>query len=78
MGMSSKQLSKLQITGIAGLTIPLYSNAMRHVHKAGGEPMAASGEMSIAATQTTALAIREGMYVQAGQKVFLLTNPQKA
>lgn len=78
MGMSSKQLSNLQTTGIAGLTITVYSNAMGHVHEAGGEPMAASGEMNIAATETTALAIREGMYVQAGQKVFLLTNPQKA
>ncbi len=78
MGMSGKQLSKLLTSGTPGLTITVYSNAMGHVHEAGGEPMGASGEMSIAATETAALAIREGMYVQAGQKVFLLTNPQKA
>ncbi len=77
MGMSNQQVQQLIRTRKATLTISVYSNAMGHVHEAGQETMAASGQMQNTATATAPLAIREGMYVQQGQKVFSLTNPKK-
>ena len=78
MGMSNEQLQQLVETGKASLTLSVYSSAMGHVHEAGAETMDASGQMQNNYTSTAPLAIREGMYVQAGQKVFSLTNPEKA
>jgi membrane fusion protein, copper/silver efflux system len=78
MGMSNRQIQQLIKTRKASLTVSVYSNAMGHVHEAGQETMDASGQMQNTATSTTPLAIREGMYVQQGQKVFSLTNPEKA
>lgn len=78
MGMSNGQVQQLIRTRKATLTVSVYSNAMGHVHEAGQETMNATGEMQNTSTATTPLAIREGMYVQQGQKVFSLTNPAKA
>ncbi|MCW3108255.1 MAG: efflux transporter, family, subunit [Segetibacter sp.] len=78
MGMSNQQVQQLIRTRKATLTISVYSNAMGHVHEAGQEAMDASGQMQSTSTLTTPLAIREGMYVERGQKIFSLTNPQKA
>jgi membrane fusion protein, copper/silver efflux system len=78
MGMTSQQIQQLISTRKASLTVSVYSNAMGHVHEAGPETMDASGQMQNTATSTAPLAIREGMYVQQGQKVFSLTNPEKA
>lgn len=78
MGMSNQQVQQLIKARKATLTISVYSNAMGHVHEAGQETMDATGQMQNTATATAPLAIREGMYVQQGQKVFSLTNPEKA
>jgi membrane fusion protein, copper/silver efflux system len=78
MGMSNQQLQRLIQTRKASLTVTVYSRAIGHIHEAGQEAMTASGQMQNTATATTPLAIREGMYVQQGQKVFALTNPNKA
>ena len=78
MGMSNRQLQQLIKTKKASFTISVYSHAMGHVHEAGGEKMDASGQMQSPSNLTEPLAIQEGMYVQAGQKIFLLTNPHKA
>ena len=78
MGMSNQQVQQLIRTRKATLTVSVYSNAMGHVHEAGQETMNATGEMQNSSTTTAPLAIREGMYVQQGQKIFSLTNPGKA
>ncbi len=78
MGMSSQQLSQLIRTGKASLTISVYSNIIGHVHEAGQEKMEATGNMQGSSTTTAPLTIREGMYVQQGQRIFSLTNPHKA
>lgn len=78
MGMSNQQVQQLIRTRKATLTISVYSNAMGHVHEAGQEIMNATGEMLNTSTATTPLAIREGMYVRQGQKIFSLANPAKA
>ena len=77
MGMSNQQVQQLIRTRKATLTVSVYSNAMGHVHEAGQEVMEATGQMQNLSTATAPLAIREGMYVQQGQKVFSLTNPEK-
>ncbi len=77
MGMSNQQVQQLIRTRNATLTVSVYSNAMGHVHEAGQEAMDATGQMQNTATATAPLAIREGMYVQQGQKIFSLTNPEK-
>ncbi len=78
MGMSNQQVQQLIRTRKATLTVSVYSNAMGHVHEAGQETMQPTGQIQSASTATAPLAIREGMYVQQGQKVFSLTNPEKA
>jgi membrane fusion protein, copper/silver efflux system len=78
MGMSNQQVQQLIRTRKATLTVSVYSSAMGHVHEAGQEAMDAKGQMQNTAATTAPLTIREGMYVQQGQKVFSLTNPNKA
>lgn len=78
MGMCNEQVQQLIRTRKASLTISIYSNAMGHVHEAGQETMDETDGMQNTSTTTSPLAIREGMYVQQGQKVFSLTNPAKA
>lgn len=78
LGMSNSQLQQLIKTRKASFTITEYSHVMGHIHEAGQETMNAAGDMISSAVTTTPLAIREGMYVQQGQKVFALTNPNKA
>jgi hypothetical protein len=77
MGMSSGQLQQLIKSRKASLTVSVYSNAVGHVHEAGEETMNRTDQMQNSST-TAPLAIREGMYVQQGQKIFSLTNPAKA
>ncbi len=78
MGMSNGQLQQLIRTRKASLTISVYSNATGHIHEAGQETMSATGQMQNTSTLTEPLSIREGMYVQMGQKIFSLTNPANA
>ncbi len=86
MGMSTGQLQQLVGSGKASLTISVYSNAMGHVHEVGQETMNTTSQLQNNTAQqmqsnyasTAPLSIREGMYVQLGQKVFSLTNPRKA
>jgi Cu(I)/Ag(I) efflux system membrane fusion protein len=76
-GMSNKQLQQLINTRKASLTISVYSTVMGHVHEAGQETMDAN-PMQTTATSTAPLSIREGMYLQVGQKIFSVNNPAKA
>lgn len=78
LGMSNSQLQQLIQSRKASFTITVYSRAMGHIHEAGQEKMNAAGTMNSSAVTTAPLSIREGMYVQQGQKVFALTNPNKA
>ena len=78
VGMSNQQVQQLVTTRKATLTISVYSNAMGHVHEAGQQAMNTNNQMQNTSTSTEPLAIREGMYVQLGQKIFSLTNPSKA
>jgi len=78
MGMSSQQLNNLINSGKASLTISVHSKIMGHIHEAGAEKMDATGNMQIPSSTTAPITIREGMYVQQGQRIFSLTSPHKA
>ncbi len=78
LGMEAASLQTLIETGKASLTIPVYSNAGGHIHEAGQETADGGGQTMGPSSSTSPLGIREGMYVQAGQKIFSLTNPSKA
>jgi Cu(I)/Ag(I) efflux system membrane fusion protein len=78
MGMSSQQLNQLIRSGKASLTVTVYSKIMGHIHEAGQEKMDGTGNMQVPSSTTAPLTIREGMYVQQGQRIFSLTNPHKA
>ena len=78
LGMSNGQLQQLIQNRKASFTIAVYSRAMGHIHEAGQEGMNAAGDMPASAIATAPLSVREGMYVQQGQKIFSLTNPNKA
>ena len=77
-GMSNNQLQQLIKNRRASFTLSVYSNATGHIHEAGQETMIAAPEQMQNTSSTAPLSIREGMYVQQGQKVFSLTNPAKA
>lgn len=78
MGMNSQQLHQLISSGKASFTVAVYSKIMGHIHEAGAEKMDATGNMQVPSSTTAPLTIREGMYVQQGQRIFSLTNPHKA
>ena len=78
MGMSNGQLQQLISSGKASFTVSVYSKLSGHIHEAGMEKINATGNMQIPSSTTAPLSIREGMYVQQGQRVFSLTNPHKA
>lgn len=78
MGMNSQQLHQLISSGKASFTVAVYSKIMGHIHEAGAEKMDATGNMQVPSSTTAPLTIREGMYVQQGQRIFSLTNPNKA
>ncbi|MEO6328496.1 MAG: efflux RND transporter periplasmic adaptor subunit [Ginsengibacter sp.] len=78
MGMSSRQLHQLISSGKASFTVAVYARIMGHIHESGAEKMDATGNMPVLSSTTAPLTIREGMYVQQGQRIFSLTNPHKA
>ncbi len=78
MGMSTRQVEALIRTRKASLTVSVFSNVTGHVHEAGQDGMSGTVPLQNLAAATPALAIREGMYVQQGQKLFSVTNPEKA
>ena len=78
LGMSNQQVNQLMSSGKASFTVAVYSKIMGHIHEAGAEKMDATANMQVPSSTTAPLTIREGMYVQKGQRIFSLTNPHKA
>jgi len=78
MGMSNRQVATLVSTRQASLTVSVFANVTGHVHEAGQDGMNGTLALQNMAAATPALTIREGMYVQKGQKLFSVTNPSKA
>ena len=75
LGVSQQQLQQIIQTGKTIFTISVYSNYSGHIHTAfnnpGSKPMESGPEI------TRDLQVKEGMYVQKGQAVFSVYNPDK-
>lgn len=83
LGMSTAELNKVIATGKPLYSVSVYSNYSGHVHDAGmtnsmGGTNANETEMNSAAPVTQELALKEGMYVNKGQTLFMIMNHHKA
>jgi len=82
LGMPEKQLLQVMQTGKSMLTIPVYSAYSGHIHEAAGQGAAMNEpeeSMNNSPAQTTrGLTLKEGMYLQKGQSVFSVYNPERA
>lgn len=80
LGMSKEQLGLVVKSGNPSLTISVFSNYNGHIHEAGaGSRMVADdNKMKDISLITEELPLKEGMYVQKGQAVFTVFDPDKA
>jgi membrane fusion protein, copper/silver efflux system len=78
LGVSAGQLQEVIKSGKPLYSVSIYSNSSGHVHEAGmehdGEP---SANMNSAPTVSQELSLKEGMYVQKGQTLFMLMDHHK-
>lgn len=80
LGMSHEQLQQVIQSGKPSLTIAVFSNYSGHVHESAssGNMNTESGAMRDISLITEELSLKEGMYVQKGQSVFTVFDPDKA
>jgi Cu(I)/Ag(I) efflux system membrane fusion protein len=80
LGMSKSQLKEVIQTGKPSSTIAIYSSYSGHVHDAISSVTmnGTNSEMRDISLITEELSLKEGMYVQRGQSVFTIFNPNKA
>jgi membrane fusion protein, copper/silver efflux system len=79
LGMSSEQLQRVVQTKQASFTISVYSNYSGHIHESAGASMNTSSEkMKDISQLTEELSLKEGMYINKGQSVFIVYNPNQA
>lgn len=80
LGMSSQQLQQVLKSGKPSLTISVYSNYSGHIHESiNAEKMNTSAAtMKDIALITEELPLKEGMYLQKGQSIFTVYNPDRA
>ncbi|MDQ6842956.1 MAG: efflux RND transporter periplasmic adaptor subunit [Bacteroidota bacterium] len=82
LGMSSSELNKVITSGKPLYSVSVYSNYSGHVHDAGMTNTINVG-MNESATNNAApvtqeLSLKEGMYVNKGQNLFMIMNHHKA
>jgi Cu(I)/Ag(I) efflux system membrane fusion protein len=80
LGMRREQLQQVIKDGKPSLTIAVYSNYSGHIHEAAKERSMNTepGAMKDISLITEELSLKEGMYVQKGQSVFTVFNPDRA
>ncbi len=80
LGMSNAQLQELLRSGKPSLTLSVYSNYNGHIHEAVNANSMANntGNMKDISLITEELSLKEGMYLQKGQSVFTVFDPNKA
>jgi Cu(I)/Ag(I) efflux system membrane fusion protein len=75
LGLSAGQLEQVQKSGKPLYLISIYSNFSGHVHEAGMEHDGESSvNMSPASVVSQELSLKEGMYIQKGQTLFMLMD----
>ena len=83
LGFSEQQLRQVIKSGNPSMTVAIYSNYPGHIHEAAGMstmPQVQSTEdagMNVASQTTQELNLKEGMYVQKGQAVFSVYDPNR-
>ena len=80
LGMSAAQLQQVINTGKTIFTVSVYSAYSGHIHESDGNTgMRPEGTgMKDVSLITSALTLKEGMYVTKGQNLFIVFNPSKA
>ncbi len=82
LGMSEDQLNKIILTQKPDFTISVYSKYSGHIHEAGAmmgnAEQPAPGAMRDISLITEELSLKEGMYVQKGQTILSVYNPNHA
>lgn len=80
LGMSNQQLQQVIQLGKPSLTIAVYSNYSGHIHESvyGGNMNNAKATMNDISLVTLELSLKEGMYLQKGQSIFTVYNPDRA
>lgn len=80
LGMSSAQIHQVVQARKPSLTIAIYSNYSGHIHEAGngGNMKKEPGTMKDISLITEELNLKEGMYLQKGQYIFTVFNPNRA
>lgn len=80
LGMSGEQLDRVIRTGNPDFTISVYSRYSGHIHEAGEEENMTQLQvgMNDIALLTEELRLKEGMYVNKGQSIFSIYNPNRA
>ena len=80
LGMSNAQLQQVIQTHKPSFTISVYSKYSGHIHEATGNMKrnnTTPGTMKEVAVVTDELYIKEGMYLQKGQSIFTVYDPNK-
>ncbi len=80
LGMSNQQLSNVLRTGKPSYKVSIFSNYSGHIHEGNSTGMGNNQPESMqqSAVTTQELSVKEGMYVQKGQNIFSVYNPNKA
>ncbi len=78
LGMSSTELNKIIRYGKPLYSVGVYSKYAGHVHDAGMTHNMNETGINISSTATQELSLREGMYVDKGQTLFMVMNHHKA
>lgn len=80
LGISSQQVQQVIQSGKPSLKIAVYSNYSGHIHEAAGNNSmnTTPGTMNDISLLTEELSLKEGMYLQKGQSIFTVYNPDRA
>ncbi|MFN7117703.1 MAG: efflux RND transporter periplasmic adaptor subunit [Saprospiraceae bacterium] len=79
LGMTNRQINALVQNKKPIYAVTVYSNYTGHIHEAGSAEMTVSQPiMQSVALSTQPLALREGMYMEKGQSIFSVYNPNRA
>ena len=79
LGMSGRQLQQMIQSGKPSLVIAVYSNYSGHIHEAATSDMSTEPvAMKDISLITEELSLKEGMYLQKGQSIFTVYNPDRA
>lgn len=78
LGMSETEVNKVIRSGKPLYSVGIYSNYSGHVHDAGMKHDLNENEANYTAPVTQELSLKEGMYVNKGQTLFMIMNHHKA